>query len=287
MGGVCGRMTLTRSGEEIADYFAAAMAEAIAVESLAGPRGGPLAPRFNLAPSQPVLTILPIAEEPGRARFDWRRWGLLPAWAKDPGMSQRLFNARSETVAEKPSFRAAFKRRRCLVVADGFYEWTPRNRGHRPHYFTPSDAPFLAFAGLYESWTPPNDAPRAENTPERIESCTVLTTEANGDLAGVHHRMPVILSPAEMATWLDPRAEPEALRALTRPAALGTLTKREVSRYVNDPRHDDAGCLTDAAEAPAPPDPTPAQGSLFDLGGGAGEARDGRRGRSPLPEDEF
>lgn len=282
---MCGRLTLTRSGEEIADYFAAAMAEALAAESLAGPTGGALSPRYNVAPSQPVLSVAPCADDPGRARFDWRRWGLLPAWAKDAAISARLFNARSETVAEKPSFRAAFKRRRCLVVADGFYEWTPRNRGHRPYYFTPTEAPLLAFAGLYESWTPPDaDA----SSPGRIESCTVLTTEASDDLAGVHHRMPVILSSGDFATWLAQGTPASALHALTRPASPGTLARREVSRHVNDPRHDDPGCVVAAAAAAAPADPTPEQGALFDLGASP-ERPDtsGRRGRAALPEDEF
>ena len=138
-------------------------------------------------------------------------------------MAHRLFNARSETVAEKPSFRAAFKRRRCLVVADGFYEWTPRNRGHRPHYFTPSGADLLAFAGLYESWTaPPRDD--AADAARRIESCTVLTTEANGDLAGVHHRMPVILAPSAYALWLDLATPAERLAPLMAPRVLAQIS---------------------------------------------------------------
>ena len=284
---MCGRMTLTRSAEEIADYFAAAMPGTLAVTSLAGPGGGGLMPRYNIAPSQPVLTIAPAPGDPGRACFDWRRWGLLPSWAKDPAISQRLFNARSETVAEKPSFRAAFRRRRCLVVADGFYEWSPRDRGHRPYHFAPKDAPLLALAGLYESWRPSSGA--APSIPAPIESCTVLTTEANADLAGVHHRMPVILSPDDFETWIAHETPVDTLHAMTHRPAAGTLARREVGRYVNDPRHDDPGCLAAAATGSAPSVATAqTQGSLFDLddsGERSGSARG--RGRTPLPEDEF
>ena len=250
---MCGRMTLTRSGDEIAAYFAEAMAMHRDVARLAlslPARGHSLRPRFNLAPSHDLLTLVPAAAGTGDfASFAWKRWGLLPSWAKDSNMGQRLFNARSETVAEKPSFRAAFKRRRCLIAADGFYEWTPKNRDHRPFHFTPTRQAMLGFAGLYEEWRGAGG--------EIVESCTVLTTEANADLAEVHHRMPVILTPEDYSGWLDPDATPEALIALMRPAAAGTLSRIPVTRYVNDPRHDDAGCLE--------PEPKAEQGALFSL----------------------
>jgi putative SOS response-associated peptidase YedK len=246
-------MTLTRSGSEIADYFAEAMAEAIALESLVGPEGGALRPRYNVTPSQPVLTVVPFTPAGGgaarpaglRSSFEWRRWGLVPGWARDPSIGQRMFNARCETVAEKPAFRAAYRRRRCLVVADGFYEWSPRPHGHRPFYFTASDAPLLCLAGLYEHWSAPGseaEAGRADG-PSRIESCTVLTSEANPDLSGIHHRMPVILAPGQLTTWLDPAAPLRDVETLLRPAAAGTLARVEVGRYVNDPRHDDPTCV--------------------------------------------
>ncbi len=248
---MCGRMTLTRSGDEIAAYFAEAMAmhaEAARLALSAEGPGRPLRPRFNLAPSHDVLTLVPAPVGTGDvAAFAWKRWGLLPSWAKDPNMGQRMFNARSETVAEKPSFRAAFKRRRCLVAADGFYEWTPKNRDHRPYRFMPTRQAMLGFAGLFEQW-------RGEGG-EIVESCTVLTTEANADLAEVHHRMPVILDPDDYAAWLDPEASPEALIALMRPATAGTLKSEAVTRYVNDPRHDDPRCLE--------PEPKAEQGALF------------------------
>lgn len=242
---MCGRVTLTRSAREIAEFFAleatatpgsvpaAADRSRVAAEALSGPEGGPLRPRYNIAPSQPILTV--VAPDRGARAFAWKRWGLVPGWARDPSMGGKLFNARAETVAEKPSFRSAFKRRRCLVVADGFYEWTPRNRGHRAHWLHPRQAPLLAFAGLYEHWS-------VEAGPV-IDSCTVITTEANGDLAGIHARMPVVLSPACWPAWLDPGAEPEVLQALLVPAPDGTLAARPVGSRVNDPRHDDPACL--------------------------------------------
>jgi len=246
---MCGRMTLTRGGDEIAAYFAEAMAMHARADA-AEIAGRALRPRFNLTPSQDLLTLVPALEGTGDlADFAWKRWGLLPSWAKDPSMGQRMFNARSETVREKPSFRAAFKRRRCLIPADGFYEWTPRNKDHRPFHFTPTRDALMAFAGLFESW-------KGEGG-EVIESCTVLTTEANADLEGVHHRMPVILDPKDFATWLDPNVEPDVLVGLMRSAPAGTLSREAVTRYVNNPRNDDVRCLE--------PEPKAEQGALFAL----------------------
>jgi putative SOS response-associated peptidase YedK len=230
-------MTLTRSGSEIAEYFA--LTTASGAGALTAPDGAPLRPRYNIAPSQAIPTIV-IEPEVGR-RCDWKRWGLVPSWAKDPAPGARLFNARSETVALKPSFRAAFRRRRCLIPAEGFYEWAPRNRGHQPFYFQPLDAPLLAFAGLFESWRGAGG--------EVIDSCTLLTTEANPEVAEVHPRMPVILRPSAFDLWLDPNAAPESLEALFGPAPPGSLWKYAVTHHVDNPRLDDPACLT-AAELP-------------------------------------
>lgn len=257
---MCGRMTLTRSGSEIADYFAQAIAGFAASNGegldLEAETPSAVRPRFNLAPSQPVLTIVPAAAGTGASAWPaYKRWGLVPSWAKDPGIASHTFNARSETVDTKPSFRAAFKRRRCLVAADGFYEWTPRNRGHEPFLFRASDSPLLALAGLFEEWSGEGG--------EIIESCTVLTTEANRDLEGVHHRMPVILSPQDQSRWLDPTADPALLKALLVSAPEGTLERTAVSRYVNDPRRDDPRCLE--------PKPLAEQADLFALEGDASD----------------
>ena len=226
---MCGRMTLTRSVEEIAQVFELAPHSS----ALAGPDGLPLRPRYNIAPSQPVLTV--VQSGAGGRGIAWKTWGLVPGWARDPSIGSKLFNARGETVDVKPSFRSAFKCRRCLVVADGFYEWSARSRGHRPHWFHPSEGPLLAFAGLHEHWAGENG--------RAIDSCTVITTEANADLEGVHARMPVVLSKAARAVWLDPESGPEDLKRLLVPAPEGTLLARVVSRRVNEPRHDDPDCL--------------------------------------------
>lgn len=263
---MCGRMTLTRSGSEIAAYFAEAMAGLEALDAREVD-GHPLRPRFNLAPSQEVLTLVvsfgpdaaPDAardrgsDRTGSAAFAWKRWGLVPSWAKDPSVGSRLFNARAETVDTKPSFRAAFKRRRCLVAADGFYEWTPRNRDHKPFLFRPRQGAVMGLAGLHERW-------QGEGG-EVVESCTVLTTEASADLEGVHHRMPVILAPERFAAWLDPETEPGVLAGLLGSAPPGRLERTPVSRYVNDPRHDDPRCLE--------PEPIVEQVPLFALDGGS------------------
>ena len=138
------------------------------------------------------------------------------------------------------------------MAADGFYEWTPKNRDHKPFHFTPTRTPLLGFAGLFESWVGEGG--------EVIESTTVITTDANADMDGVHHRMPVVLDPAEYGRWIDPGTEKDELVALLRPAVPGTLARRAVTRYVNDPRHDDARCLADEEKAE--------QGALFALDGG-------------------
>lgn len=265
---MCGRMTLTRSGDEIAAYFAL---ETAAEEAA----GGALKPRFNIAPSQDVLTLVQPAQQtelPLAPRHaEWKTWGLIPSWAKQPKRGGGLFNARSETVDVKPSFRSAWRRRRCLVVSDGFYEWTPRNKGHQPYYFSAQNGAPLAMAGLFEEWVDSGAVQAAAVTAEAareevgggevIESCTVLTTEANADLAAVHHRMPVLLHPDHFDEWLDPNADLNRLKRLLVPATPDTLARRAVSDYVNSPRHDDARCL-DPAPSPKPK-AQPAQPDLF------------------------
>ena len=247
---MCGRMTLTASGDEIARYFAEAMAVTPAPPG--GGSGETLRPRFNLTPGQNVLTVVPGLAGAGLVmEFAWKRWGLVPPWADGPALGHRLFNARAETVAEKPSFRSAYARRRCLVVADGFYEWTPRERGHRPFLFRSSRSSLLTFAGLFESWRGTGG--------EGVESCTVLTTAANADLEGVHHRMPVILETPARKLWLDAKTSAPALAGIALPAPSGTLMREPVSSRVNDPRHDDPACWSPAERAE--------QGSLFSTDG--------------------
>jgi putative SOS response-associated peptidase YedK len=253
---MCGRMTLTRSGSEIAEYFALEMD----AEAITDFDGGPLRTRYNVAPSQLIPTI--VATEPGARTLAWKQWGLVPFWSKSPTIAARLFNARSETAHEKPSFRAAWKRRRCLVVADGFYEWTPRNRGHQPYHLRPRADALLGFAGLFEEW-------QGEGG-EVIESCTVLTTDANPDLEGIHHRMPVILEKSAFTTWLDPASDPAELRALMQPAAAGTLEACAVDPRVNDARFDDPQCLDPPIDESAPIASESAQHELFPSDGEGG-----------------
>lgn len=250
---MCGRMTLTRSGSEIADWFALARLG----DGVAEMDGGPLRARYNIAPSQQIATIVPLAGG-GRA-IRWKRWGLVPSWSRYAAIGARLFNARSETADEKPAFRAAWKRRRCLIVADGFYEWAPRGRGHQPYHFRSREGSLLGFAGLFEQW-------HGKGT-EVVESCTVLTAEANADLEGIHHRMPVILDPTHFEAWLDPRSDPTLLKAMMGPAPEGTLDWRAVSRRVNSPRFDDPQCLQSEQTGDRDPQSRDEQAELFRLDG--------------------
>jgi putative SOS response-associated peptidase YedK len=192
-------------------------------------------PRYNIAPTQQV-PIVRLGDS-SKSKLITARWGLIPSWAKDAKIGNKLINARGETVAEKPSFRSAFRKRRCLVPADGFYEWKKLDGGKQPHFIHLRDEEPFAFAGLWEHWTNPNDG-------EVIESCTIVTTEANSLMRTLHDRMPVILPAQDYERWLDPATQDvEALKALLRPYPSEDMTAYPVSTYVNNPRHEDAKCL--------------------------------------------
>ncbi len=199
-----------------------------------------LAPRYNVAPSQAVAAML--LDAAAERRFAWLRWGLVPSWSK--GERTPLINARSETVAEKPSFRDAFARRRAVVFADGFYEW--RQGGNRQPYCIrlTDNAPF-AFAAI---WEPLAEA--GEGEPER--GCALMTTEANAKMAQVHHRMPVILTPEQVGPWLDPATPRDDLQALLQPLPDAAVTLTPVSKRVNAVREDDAGLLEEEELPEAP-----------------------------------
>jgi putative SOS response-associated peptidase YedK len=183
-------------------------------------------PRYNIAPTQEAPVIR--AGEGGRREAAMLRWGLVPFWAKDPKMGSKLINARSETVAGKPSFRNAFRKRRCLVPASGFFEWTGE-AGHKiPHAITLAGRKLFAFAGLYESWKSPEGEAR--------ETFTILTTEANRAMSAIHDRMPVILADADYDAWLH--GPPEDAQALLRPSPDEEIRTRTVSRALNNPRND-------------------------------------------------
>jgi putative SOS response-associated peptidase YedK len=219
---VCGRFTLTKSPEEIETTFG--LDET--------PRWKP---RFNIAPGQDVATI--HQSDDGRRELAPRRWGLVPQWAKDVRIGSRLINARSETADAKPSFRDAMRRRRCLLPADGFYEWAASGAGPRqPYYIVRPDRDCFALAGLYERWRAPEG--------DWLETCTVLTTRANAVLAAIHARMPVILPPSSWEGWLDPeQRDPARLRELLAPRPEAELEAVPVSLRVNRPQHDDPECI--------------------------------------------
>ena len=225
---MCGRFTLTQTAEQITKVFQL-------------PTAPHVVPRYNIAPTQPVPAVV-MASETGDREFRLFHWGLIPSWAKDIKMGARLINARAETVAEKPSFRTAFKRRRCLILADGFYEWKRSERGKQPYYFYVGDSeapeqrsPF-GFAGLWEHWESSEGG--------AIESCTILTTAANDLLSAIHDRMPVILHPQDYETWLDPALQkPEVLQPLLCPFPTAEMGSHAVSSRMNNARTDDPDCI--------------------------------------------
>ncbi len=241
---MCGRYTLTTPGELIAELFG--LDSDPEVEA-----------RYNLAPTQEVAAVR-VDEPGGPRRFVRLRWGLVPHWAKDASIGNKMINARSESAAEKPAFRSSFKRRRCLVLADGFYEWKKVEGGAKqPWYFRLASGDPFALAGLWASWGQGD---------EELETCTILTTEANELVRKVHPRMPVILEPAAYDLWLDPaegdRARLEAVLGPADPAAMITYP---VSTRVNSPANDDPSVIEPSGEAEraARPDGAPKQAELF------------------------
>jgi putative SOS response-associated peptidase YedK len=223
---MCGRFTLTASPEQVATLFDL-------------PEEPVLAPRYNIAPTQPVGIV---RMNPQTATREWAltHWGLIPSWSKDPSIGARMINARSETVSEKPAFRAAFKRRRCLVPVSGFYEWKKDGKAKQPYYITSPDGTPLAVAGLWEYWEGADGS--------ALESCTLLTTDANELMAPLHDRMPVIVEPADYGEWLGSGKDEtpqylDALQHLLRPYSEGGLIAYPVSTYVNNPRNEGADCI--------------------------------------------
>lgn len=210
---MCGRFTLIDLPTRFLEYFG--------VELAAGFTGS-----YNIAPSQQVLTVR-VAPDSGRREPTTMRWGLVPAWAKDVGVGNKLINARAETVADKPSFRAAFRRRRCLILADSFYEWVKEGKHKQPYRIMRVDGAPFAFAGLWEVW-------QAAGPP--LTSCTIITTAANEMMRPYHHRMPVILPPARFDAWLDPTLDDRGvLEAMLEAPSGGELTAYPVGTQVNRP----------------------------------------------------
>lgn len=219
---MCGRYTLASAPQALAEQF----------ELARWPHE--LAPRYNIAPGQTVAVVRAGA---GGARvLDSLRWGLIPAWAKDPSIGHRLINARVETLPVKPAYRDALRRRRCLIAADGFYEWQRREHTKQPYWIARADRRPFGFAGLWESW---RDAQG-----QTLETCTIVTTAASPRLHTIHQRMPLIVAPEHYGRWLDPaRADARALLALLGAGDCGELQARPVSAAVNNPRREGSALI--------------------------------------------
>lgn len=193
--------------------------------------------RFNVAPGDDVLAV--TTDRDGAPRGDVLRWGLVPHWAQDPqALGMKLINARAESIAEKPAFRDAFAARRCLILADGFYEWERRDGAKQPWWVTRADGAPFAFAGVWASWRNAADV-------EPLRTCAIVTTQASGQLAHIHDRMPVILAPESESTWLA--AETPAAELIGLCVPLARTAQRAVGRAVNDARYDGPDCLAPAA----------------------------------------
>lgn len=223
---MCGRYTLATPLGELVEVFDV---DRVALDEWP--------PRFNLAPTQMAPVVL--ADPEGERRLGVLRWGLVPRWADDPSIGNRMINARGETAAGKPAFRDAFRRRRCLVPADGFYEWRKPASGKGPktpfHIHRPGYRPF-AMAGLWERWAPEGAEP--------LFTFTILTVDAPGWMRGIHHRVPAILGPDAWGAWLDAGSDPGAAEALLDgvAAAAADFLAEEVSTLVNRPGNDEPGC---------------------------------------------
>ncbi|MGA8753140.1 SOS response-associated peptidase [Candidatus Deferrimicrobium sp.] len=219
---MCGRFTLFEPDKVLAKEF--------------GVSGfPPRSLRYNIAPSQPIAAVRAVPTGSGR-ELALLRWGLIPSWSKDPAIGNRLINARAETAPEKPSFRNAFRRHRCLIPTSGFYEWLRWERGKQPYFVRMRDSHPFAFAGLWDRWESPEEG--------AIETCTILTTAANAVLAPIHDRMPVILPPWEYSRWLDPSIkDPDSLAPLLVPFPPEEMLAYPVNPRVNVPSADDKGCI--------------------------------------------
>lgn len=200
-------------------------------------------PRFNIAPMQPVGVIV---SESGQRRFRLMRWGFMPAWVKDPAQFSLIINARAETAPGKPAFRAAMRHRRCIIPADGFYEWQARGATKQPYFIAPRDGRVMAFAALCETWAGPHG--------EEVDTVAILTVAASADMRALHERMPAILDPDALDLWLDcARVDALTAQALLQPRASGFLQWHPVSRDVNRTANDGAHLIAAVADIEPPP----------------------------------
>ena len=216
---MCGRFTQTNKPKEIEKEFSVKVSDKTFFK-----------PRYNIAPTQIIPAVL---ESGGERIINQLRWGLLPSWAKDDSIGRKLINARAETLSEKPSFRNAFRSRRCIIPASGFYEWQKVVKGAKqPFYFYLKEKEIFGFAGLWEEWLD-------KESGELLETCTIITTEANRVLEPVHERMPVILKPKDYEQWLDEKQnDTDKLQKLLAPYPAKEMTAHAVSRAVNVPSND-------------------------------------------------
>ena len=229
---MCGRFTLTSNLDDLQGRFGF-------LSEFTDSQFFDHAPRYNIAPTQAVLTVT----NDGQRRGKLMRWGLVPFWAKDLKSGSKMINAVGETVAAKPAFRAAFKKRRCLVLANGFYEWRKEDKRKIPVYIYARNGQPFAFAGLWETWKSPEGPV--------VQSCTIITTAANSFIEPLHNRMPVILSEETQALWLDPLTEdPKILEPLLIPAPIELLTCHQVRDTVNSVKNQGPECILPLPEVP-------------------------------------
>lgn len=233
---MCGRFVSTSAPDDLARYFAANLAPTVTV---------PGGPNYNVAPTAEIFVVRQREQQRWLNRC---RWGLVPPWSKDASGGARLINARAETVAVKSSFRAAFQQRRCLVPADGFYEWTtvPGHKKRQPWYIHRPDGELYAFAGLWERWRDPGhrDQENPDSADGWLRTCCIITAAANDKMARLHDRMPVVLAPTAWAQWLDPaEQDPERLSALLQPTPASLVAFHPVAVQVNSARAEGPGLI--------------------------------------------
>jgi putative SOS response-associated peptidase YedK len=241
---MCGRYTLIAGPDAIRALF-----EVLPFDERLVPA------RYNIAPTQPIAVVTETAR--GRELVPMR-WGFIPGWAKDPKTLPLLFNARAEGIAAKPAFRGAFRYRRCLVPASGFYEWQKRGKDKQPHALRPQATELVAFAALWETWCGADGS--------EIDTAAIVTVPCNDCVKPLHDRMPAVIAPEDFEAWLSPLTDPDEAEALLRPAPEDLFTCAPVSKRVNAVANDDAALLDPAEDivaAEPPPAPAPRQASLF------------------------
>ncbi|PQV63167.1 Putative SOS response-associated peptidase YedK [Abditibacterium utsteinense] len=240
---MCGRFTLHHSPEAILERFR------VQEQLFEFPA------RYNIAPNQPVAVVTQNAHRDGIKALEGYRWGLVPSWAKDDSLGAKMINARSETLSEKPSFKTALQRRRCLIPADGFYEWKTEGKQKQPVHIRFKDSRIFAFAGLWDEWNGPGDAP--------LRTCTIITGAPNDLLSTLHHRMAVILEPQHEEIWLDPNLPMENALALLGVFSDRELEAFEVGKKVGNVVFDDPSCIAPREESEEDPSPNDGQLSLL------------------------